>query len=231
MTPEQLEASRKRNRRYRETHREYLRERTRQWRIANPELNREIDRRSKAARIEKTRAYSREYGAAHRHELRDKAKAKRLANLAASRSADKAFREANPDVVGESRRRYRSKSDVREKERVARKRYNDANKAANAAKHKAWIEANRGRWNATVMKRHAKKLMATPPWASADAIRIIYEEAARLTKATGIRHEVDHIIPLQSPIVCGLHHEGNLQILTKSANRQKWNHLPVQIAI
>lgn len=63
-------------------------------------------------------------------------------------------------------------------------------------------------------------------WADLDAIRAIYAEAARLTAETGIRHEVDHYYPLQGEIVCGLHCEANLQILTKAENIRKKNRMP-----
>ena len=54
----------------------------------------------------------------------------------------------------------------------------------------------------------------------------IYDLAARKTalKTGGVdRWEVDHIVPLQSPIVCGLHVEHNLQVIPASKNRSKHN--------
>jgi len=65
---------------------------------------------------------------------------------------------------------------------------------------------------------------ATPKWANFDAIMDIYKQAKKLTQKTGILHEVDHIIPLQNHLVCGLHVENNLQILTREQNRKKFNH-------
>jgi hypothetical protein len=72
-------------------------------------------------------------------------------------------------------------------------------------------------------RRDAAKRGATPSWANQDAINAFYVEARRLTVLTGILHEVDHIYPLVSDTMCGLHVETNLQVLTKSANSAKKN--------
>jgi hypothetical protein len=45
-----------------------------------------------------------------------------------------------------------------------------------------------------------------------DSIAAIYAEAARLTDETRIKHRVEHVIPLRSPYICGLHRAINLQI-------------------
>lgn len=75
-------------------------------------------------------------------------------------------------------------------------------------------------------KRRAARKQATPAWANIEKIREFYILAKKLTKETGIKHVVDHIIPLQSKIVCGLHVENNLQILTESENCKKSNKFP-----
>lgn len=49
-----------------------------------------------------------------------------------------------------------------------------------------------------------------------------YRRAKELTTETGIKHEVDHIIPLRGRNVSGLHIPINLQILTITENRQKF---------
>lgn len=56
-----------------------------------------------------------------------------------------------------------------------------------------------------------------PSWADRKLIAYIYKEARYL----GL--EVDHIIPLKHPLVCGLHVEENLQLLTPEENNKKRN--------
>ncbi len=58
---------------------------------------------------------------------------------------------------------------------------------------------------------------ATPKWADRNVIADFYVEA----KYLGL--EIDHIVPLVSDIVCGLHCEANLQALTMFENRSKGN--------
>ena len=73
------------------------------------------------------------------------------------------------------------------------------------------------------MKRRAAKLQRIPPWADLVAIKAFYTEAQRLTKLTGVKYVVDHIIPLRGKRVSGLHVETNLQVITKKANSEKGN--------
>ena len=99
---------------------------------------------------------------------------------------------------------------------------NRAWRVANMAWHRAWTK----QWNAanpekmrhfTVVRR-AQLAGAMPDNADLEAIKRIYLRAQRRTKATGIPHEVDHIIPISRG---GLHHQDNLQVLTMFDNRSK----------
>jgi len=79
-------------------------------------------------------------------------------------------------------------------------------------------------------KRRCAKLSAIPLWADPAKIEAVYQEAARLETFTGVAMHVDHIVPLVSDVVCGLHCEQNLQILTRreniSKNNRTWPDMP-----
>ena len=89
-----------------------------------------------------------------------------------------------------------------------------------------YVKNNLGKYNSHVVKRNAAKLGSTPPWITKDHIKEIedlYCLAKELQWLSEESLEVDHIIPLQGKNVCGLHIPINLQILTRSVNRQKSN--------
>lgn len=103
------------------------------------------------------------------------------------------------------------------------KEWYQLNKDKRRAVGKKWEQNNKDKVNASKAKRRALEKQAMPTWSDPQAIKNIYKKALELTKETGIKHEVDHIYPLQSKYMCGLHVETNLQILTKSENSAKSN--------
>lgn len=128
--------------------------------------------------------------------------------------------EMNPDAF----RQWRGENVDRERERF--RSYREKNKEHLAKKLAQWSIENRALVAAKGARRHAAKRQATPVWADQDAILEFYKESERLTRETGIKHEVDHIYPLQGKDVCGLHVEHNLQVLTKVENISKLNRPP-----
>ena len=89
---------------------------------------------------------------------------------------------------------------------------------------KIWLRENP--WYSALKRRigiqHLKE--RTPKWADMEKIKAYYEEARFLTKTTGKRYTVDHIVPLCGETVCGLHVENNLQIMLGSDNFKKRNY-------
>lgn len=67
----------------------------------------------------------------------------------------------------------------------------------------------------------AQQLVCTPPWSEKGAIRLLYREARRLTRESGVLHVVDHIVPKCGETVCGLHVLANLRIIHWLENAQK----------
>jgi hypothetical protein len=81
-----------------------------------------------------------------------------------------------------------------------------------------------GRVNALTAKRRARLARATPSWLDERQlveIRGLYELAQEL----GPGWEVDHIVPIRSPLVCGLHVPWNLRVIPTTENRRKGNRL------
>lgn len=88
--------------------------------------------------------------------------------------------------------------------------------------HKQWRDANRHKLLNWARKYQAAKLMATPLWADPVAMLRVYELAQAL-RESGTPCEVDHIVPLRSKLVCGLHVEHNLAIVPPEVNNAKGN--------
>lgn len=134
----------------------------------------------------------------------------------------------NPEKVAERSKRYREKN--KEKIVIANKLYFEKNREYINKRSLLWIKNNPAKANAITMRRLAQKKNATPKWADLQKIQIEYELASWCTNVTGIKYEVDHIVPLQSKLVCGLHCEANLRVITKKANQEKsnkyWENMP-----
>ena len=74
--------------------------------------------------------------------------------------------------------------------------------------------------------RQCSKAHRTPKWLSKEdkwLISEIYDLANLRSIATGIKWEVDHIIPLRGKTVSGLHVPENLQVITEKENKEKRN--------
>jgi hypothetical protein len=134
------------------------------------------------------------------------------------------YRSNNLDKELQRDRNYK----VKNKEIIAEKRKQryKADPTTEIQKVREWQKLNSNKVNATQAKRRANKLRATPKWLTAEQllkIKEFYTLAVHLEKQTGIKHHVDHIIPLQGITICGLHVPWNLQVLTAKNNISKGN--------
>lgn len=135
-----------------------------------------------------------------------------------------AWKKANPEAAALQSRK--SAKLWREKNPERRRAYEDRTRSHNNEMARKWAKLNRARLNSAAARRRAQKLNATPSWLTAqhhNEIQQVYQAARDLTKATGVRHHVDHIVPLQGRNVCGLHVPWNLQVLTMTENQSKGN--------
>ncbi len=113
---------------------------------------------------------------------------------------------------------------VRDYHREYQREYRAADPERERERGRKWRKNNLDKDCAKVARRKASKLQATPKWANDFFIKEIYHLAKIRTKIMGFKWEVDHIVPLRSKLVCGLHVENNLQVIPESKNRSKSNH-------
>ena len=113
------------------------------------------------------------------------------------------------------------------KERAAatRKNYSDNHKSMRCEIARRYQKRNPDKvkvWKRiSLAHRRARLLKAMPSWLSKDQKK----EISKFYKNCPIGYQVDHIIPLCSKIVCGLHVPWNLQYLTPVENLKKGNKL------
>jgi hypothetical protein len=183
--------------------------------------NKEVAAIYRASHVEKERTRHAKYHEANKARLNKK-------------TSD--WQKANPDKVRAKAKRHFEKN--REKESQRCKKWRDENRDRhlfNAAKwrvgnieHCKAYDARYWRNNKPLVyaknaRRRAALLRATPSWADHEKITSVYAQCVEKADVTGIEHHVDHIVPLRSRLVCGLHWEVNLQILTGSENARKHN--------
>ena len=94
------------------------------------------------------------------------------------------------------------------------------------AYRKSWKLNNQDQVLADNKLRRRKHREATPPWITRkqkSEIRQLYQIAITMSRTTGERYVVDHIVPLRSEVVCGLHVPWNLRVITQEENLKKSN--------
>lgn len=137
------------------------------------------------------------------------------------RATQSKSRAKNPERIAEVKKLYRKNN--AEKCATARREAYAKNREVELAKASLYKKENRHVIRPLVAKRMAAKLKATPKWFDKAYADEMYRQAAELEELTGISWHVDHIVPLQSSLVCGLHWHGNMQVISGSQNQSKSN--------
>ena len=149
---------------------------------------------------------------------------KRAKDPAINRAASKRYRSLNTEACDQRVRAWQSRN--QDRIRAARSGRKGKEKATNAA----YYQANKDDYAVRVAKRRDLKLKAIPCWADLEQIKKLYKDAARRTRETGIKHHVDHVVPLQHQLVCGLHSHTNLEVipamLNFAKNNRHWPDMP-----
>lgn len=183
-----------------------------------------------------TQLYKREWYEKNREKVLAASRAYRIANPEQKAASDKAWREANKERCLAKATAWAKANPEKRKaiytkyrtEKIDRARANEAayrarNRVACNARISEWKKRNPHKLTHYFHKRRAAELQAMPSWANLDAMQAIYEEAQRVQAETGISQHVDHIVPLLSPLVCGLHCEANLRVIPAADNLKKNN--------
>lgn len=168
---------------------------------------------------------SRKEAAQYREKYKDRVKQQHLNWYAKYKTQiieqHRCYRARNEEKIYQLHKRYRSKND--DKCKAANAEWRAANADYHRENARQWSKNNPARKRVHNSKRRGASMEATPPWANIDAMQSVYEMARSLALSTGIEHHVDHIVPLQHKIVCGLHCEHNLQAIPAVDNLRKNN--------
>lgn len=136
---------------------------------------------------------------------------------------DKAEFTVNPLGADGLRCECRSCCSVKSKKRLKCPIERQKNKERNAE----YTRNNRDKANAKSALRRANRNRATVDFGDKEFeeffLKEIYTLAVLRENSTGFKWQVDHIVPLLSSFVCGLHWSGNLRLIPAVANLSKGN--------
>lgn len=164
-------------------------------------------------------------------EVRRKAKERAKAWYEANKEKAKAWAEANKEKRKEQLKAWKEANP--EKVKAQRLKSQAINKEATIARIKRYHATEKGKLSLAIHRdlyRERVKIASLNMY-DAKAMAEIYRTCKLLTKSTGIKYEVDHIIPITNENVCGLHVSWNMQIMKKEENRKKSNKLTVDSTI
>ena len=108
-------------------------------------------------------------------------------------------------------------------ERAAENKRRSGGSEAAKKRKKDWKKRHPEMVSKDAVARKTRKEQATPRWNDTFEMRVTYRTAAILSQLTKRQFHVDHVYPLRSKYMCGLHVHTNLQILPAAENISKSN--------
>lgn len=181
---------------YYKEHSEHIRAQSKLWDINNPEQSKATSKAYRDEHKEETKNYNQKY------------------------------QKEKPEIVNKHTMNWQRKNPEKVRDVARLNVKNDPEK--HKLRRQKYAKENPEKINANTAKRRASnksRILTLLPDLELDMkiIRDIYKQAKIIKQSTGIQHHVDHIIPLQSNTVSGLHVSWNLQILSQSENCAKNN--------
>lgn len=165
--------------------------------------------------------------ASRRHYLKNK-EAKKARNKQWAEDNAERMKELQAAWYLENKEKVREQADKWARENPNKVKQMQKESRLRTGSAKLWKQANRAKSASYASKRRAQQSNATPSWLSEDdlwLIEEIFQHREDMTVATGVQHEVDHVLPLINKNVCGLHVPWNLRVITCYENRVKGNTL------
>lgn len=167
----------------------------------------------------KIKASAQDYAARHADRIAQKSREYRAANPDYSRG----YYQANAERIKANVKAYAKANETKLKAAAKLRRQEPASKERVRIAHAAWKKRNPHKVAEDNVRRAVAVWRQRPAWASKPDILEFYALARLRTALTGIPWVVDHIVPLNSDLVCGLHCEANLQVIPAVANVVKLN--------
>jgi len=127
----------------------------------------------------------------------------------------------NKEVRNESASKWRKANSG--KQRLYDKKWKANNPDSLKKQRAKWQSENKPHLAERTARYRAKVRNASPAWSNIFFIKEAYSLASIRSLATGIEYEVDHIVPIVSGLVCGLHVEHNLRVIESKINQAKGN--------
>lgn len=211
-------------------------------RASNRDRENELSRKRYSENPEIRRADSARYRSRNQDKIRKYNAVVYQSNPEFHKARIKQWKSNNPEKIRAQSIIWR-RSNPEKVRAMNQRHYAKADKSKIAENNRAWREANREKVRASVRKwnnenapdRKAKKKAeeynATPLWANDFFIKEAYRLARHRTQLFGFKWQVDHIVPIISKHVCGLHCEDNMQVIPAKHNAAKgnrwWPDMPV----